>query len=59
MRRTPIGESGDWFTLPELLKVRENGQFPDKSGSVKIKDLYLIVGVMSCLVYYESLKREL
>ena len=36
IRRTSSGESGGWFVLAELLKLKESGQFPDES--VKIED---------------------
>ena len=37
MRRTSCDGSGSrgWITLVELLKLQENGQFPDESVKVK------------------------
>ena len=35
VRKTPSGENGVWFSLPELLKPPESGQFPDESVKIK------------------------
>ena len=39
MRRTLRDTSGSWFELVELLKLQENGQFPDES--VKIQGIQI------------------
>ena len=69
MRRTPNGESGG---LSELLKLQENGQFPDVSVKIEDTQIQSVVSQTYCnrrdkddsvrgvlVVYYEEIKREL
>ena len=65
MKRTPCGESGGWFTLPELLKLQESGQFPDESVKIDgtqihcVDTVLVIVGIKAISDYSKESKFSL
>ena len=40
MRRMSCDESGSVFVLTELLKLQENGQFPDESVNIEVTQIH-------------------